>query len=45
MSNLINTPNREITEAVMRMTDYIAEHIKEPIIQQDLAKVANYSPY
>lgn len=45
MSNLTNTPNREITEAVMRMNNYIAEHIKEPITQQDLAKVANYSPY
>ena len=42
----INTiPSQEKIDAVMRMQHYIAEHIKEPITQFQLARAAGYSEY
>jgi AraC family transcriptional regulator len=39
------TPSQDIIDAVMRMQHYIAEHIKEPITQHQLAQAAGYSQY
>ena len=42
----INTiPSQDKIDAVMRMQHYIAEHIKEPITQHQLAQAAGYSQY
>ena len=39
------TPSQDKIDAVMRMQHYIAEHIKEPITQHQLAQAAGYSEY
>jgi AraC-like DNA-binding protein len=38
-------PNKNAIDAVMCMQQYIAEHIKEPITQHQLAQAAGYSQY
>ncbi len=39
------TPSQDKIDAVMRMQHFIAEHIKEPITQHQLAGAAGYSEY
>jgi AraC family transcriptional regulator len=38
-------PNQDVIDAVERMQQYIADHLKEPITARQLAAVAGYSQY
>ncbi len=43
--NTNQEPSQDKINAVTRMQNYIAKHIKEPITQFQLSRVAGYSPY
>ncbi|MDF2686707.1 MAG: AraC family transcriptional regulator [Clostridia bacterium] len=45
MNNTNAAPSQDKIDAVIRMQQYISEHIKEQITQHQLAKAAEYSEY